>query len=72
MIYAIDYYIDNDIIKGSNIFILDHNLNLIQKLGRSGNYSGPVTRYHDIEVDSKGNLFLADILNNLVQKFENE
>lgn len=71
-IYAIDYYIDNDIIKGSNIFILDHNLNLIHKLGRSGNYSGPVTRYHDIEVDSKGNLFLADILNNLVQKFENE
>ena len=72
LIYAIDYYIDNDIIKGSNIFILDHNLNLIHKLGRSGNYSGPVTRYHDIEVDSKGNLFLADILNNLVQKFENE
>jgi len=33
LIYAIDYYIDNDIIKGSNIFILDHNLNLIHKLG---------------------------------------
>jgi len=72
LIYAIDYFIDKEIIKGSNIFILDNNLNLIHKLGRSGNYSGPITRYHDIEVDSKGNLFLADILNNLVQKFENE
>ena len=36
---------------GSNIFILDKDLNLINKFGRSGNYEGLISRYHDIEID---------------------
>jgi peptidylamidoglycolate lyase len=71
LVYAIDYYIKGESkIMGSNIFILDKDLNLINKFGRSGNYEGLISRYHDIEIDQVGNLYTADILNNVVQYFK--
>ena len=71
LVYAIDYYIkDGKEIMGSNIFIFDKELNLLNKFGRSGNYQGPITRYHDIEIDEYGNIYAADILNNIIQVFK--
>ena len=70
LVYAIDYHINNNEIIGSNIFLLDKDLNLQYKFGRSGNYIGPVSRYHDIESDKTGRLFTADILNNIIQIFK--
>ena len=71
LVYGIDYYIkDGQEIMGSNIFILDKELNLLNKFGRSGNYQGPITRYHDIEIDEYGNIYAADILNNIIQVFK--
>jgi peptidylamidoglycolate lyase len=71
LVYAIDYYIkDGQEIMGSNIFILDKELKLLNKFGRSGNYQGPITRYHDIEIDEYGNIYAADILNNIIQVFK--
>ena len=55
---------------GSNIFILDKELNLLNKFGSSGNYQGPITRYHDIEIDDYGNIYAADILNNIIHVFK--
>ena len=48
----------------------DLDLNLKTKFGRSGNYKGPKARYHDIQVDNKGNIYVGDILNNTIQKFK--
>ena len=71
LVYAIDYYIkDGKEIMGSNIFILDKELKLLNKFGRSGNYEGPTTRYHDIEIDEFGRIYAADILNNIIQLFK--
>ena len=71
LVYAIDYYIkDGKEIMGSNIFVLDKELNLLNKFGRSGNYKGPITRYHDIEIDQFGSIYAADILNNIIQVFK--
>ena len=71
LVYAIDYYIkDGKEIMGSNIFVLDKELNLLNKFGRSGNYKGPISRYHDIEIDQFGSIYAADILNNIIQVFK--
>ena len=50
--------------------MFDLDLNLKSKFGRSGNYKGPKARYHDIQVDNKGNIYVGDILNNTIQKFK--
>ncbi len=67
---AVDYLIIMDtIIKGSNIMEFDSAGNLLSKFGRSGFYTGPLCRYHDIAVDNEGNIYVGDILGNRVQKF---
>ena len=68
---AVDYLVktDNDIL-GSNVLIFNPRLQLDTKFGRIGSYKGPVCRYHDIEIDSDHNIYVADLLNNLVQKFQ--
>jgi peptidylamidoglycolate lyase len=55
---------------GSDIIKFDLDLNLKLKFGRSRNYKGPKARYHDIQVDNKGNIYVGDILNNTIQKFK--
>ena len=39
LVYAIDYFIQNNTIIGSDIIILDNNLNFKSKFGRSKNYT---------------------------------
>lgn len=68
-IFGIDYYIKDGIIKGSDIFRLNLDLKLELQWGRSGNYNGPKTRFHDIAVAPDGSLYTGDILNNTIQKF---
>ena len=70
-LFGIDYIgLENLAPIGSDIIKFDLDLNLKSKFGRSGNYKGPKARYHDIQVDNKGNIYLGDILNNTIQKFK--
>ncbi|GLU44100.1 peptidyl-alpha-hydroxyglycine alpha-amidating lyase family protein [Allomuricauda sp. NBRC 101325] len=69
-LFGIDYMIVNDtIVKGSDIFRFDLDLNLQTQFGRSGIYDGPISRYHDIQIDDDGSIYVVDILGNKVQKF---
>ena len=67
---GIDYIgLENMIPIGSDIIYLDLDLNVKSRFGRSGLYNGQKTRYHDIQIDKTGNIFVGDILNNSIQKF---
>ena len=69
-ILGIDYIgLENMIPIGSDIIYLDLDLNVKSRFGRSGSYDGEKTRYHDIQIDGRGNMFVGDILNNSIQKF---
>lgn len=69
-LFGIDYMIVNDtIIKGSDIFRFDLEVNLQAQFGRTGFYDGPISRYHDIQIDNDGSIYVGDILGNRVQKF---
>jgi len=69
-LFGIDYMTVNDtIIKGSDIFRFDLNTNLQMQFGRTGFYDGPISRYHDIQIDDEGSIYVGDILGNKVQKF---
>ena len=57
------------VIKGSDIFQFDLDLNPEMQFGRSGNYKGPKARYHDVLVDDEGSIYVGDIYGNIVQKF---
>lgn len=70
-LFGIDYLTVNDtIVKGSDIFRFDLNTNLQVQFGRTGSYDGPISRYHDIQVDDEGSIYVGDILGNAVQKFQ--
>ncbi len=56
--------------KGSDIIQFDSTGNQLARFGRSGLYNGPVSWYHDVDVDRDGNIYVADILNNKLQKFK--
>jgi peptidylamidoglycolate lyase len=67
---GIDYLtIGKLIIKGSDIILFDSAIHVQSRIGRSGFYEGPVSRYHDIATDKAGNIYLADILGNTIYKF---
>jgi len=69
-ILGIDYIgFENMIPIGSDVIHLDLDLNVKSRFGRSGSYDGQKTRYHDIQIDERGNMFVGDILNNSIQKF---
>lgn len=69
-LFGIDYMTVNDtIVKGSDIFRFDLNTNLQMQFGRTGFYDGPISRYHDIQIDYEGSIYVGDILGNKVQKF---
>lgn len=69
-LFGIDYMTVNDtIVKGSDIFRFDLNTNLQMQFGRTGFYDGPISRYHDIQIDNEGNIYVGDILGNRIQKF---
>jgi streptogramin lyase len=69
-LFGIDYMTVNDtVVKGSDIFRFDLNANLQIQFGRTGFYNGPISRYHDIQIDDEGSIYVGDILGNTVQKF---
>jgi len=69
-LFGIDYMTVNDtVVKGSDIFRFDLNMNLQIQFGRTGFYAGPISRYHDIQIDDEGSIYVGDILGNQVQKF---
>jgi peptidylamidoglycolate lyase len=71
-LFATDYLSYFDIwIKGSDIYRLDLSGNTLLKFGRTGNFDGPVSRYHNIVLDRDGNIYVTDILKNSLQKFAN-
>lgn len=70
-LFGIDYLTVNDtIVKGSDIFRFDLDINLQLQFGRTGVYDGPISRYHDIQIDNDGSIYVGDILGNRIQKFE--
>ena len=70
-LFGIDYLIvDNNVIKGSDIFRFDLDANLQVQFGRSGHYEGSIARYHDIQIDNEGSIYVGDILGNRIQKFK--
>jgi|SRR5579859_1569480 len=56
--------------KGSDIMIFDLRGRLVARFGRSGNYGGPICRYHCLIPDDDGNIYVGDILNDRLQKFQ--
>ena len=70
-LFAIDYLTVSDtLIKGSDIIQFDSSVNFLNRFGRTGSYSGPICRYHDIAIDRKSNIYVGDILGNRIQKFK--
>lgn len=70
-LFGIDYMTVNDtIVKGSDIFLFDLDMNLQMQFGRTGFYNGPISRYHDIQIDDEGSIYVGDILGNRIQKFK--
>lgn len=71
-LFGTDYFTENDgaDIRGSDVFRFDLEANLQIQFGRTGDYGGPITRYHDIAVGSDGSIYLGDILGNRIQKFK--
>ena len=69
-LFGIDYMTVNDtLVKGSDIFRFDLDTNLQIQFGRTGFYNGPISRYHDIQIDDEGSIYVGDILGNKLQKF---
>ena len=69
-LFGIDYMTVNDtVVKGSDIFRFDLNTNLQIQFGRTGFYDGSISRYHDIQIDDEGSIYVGDILGNKIQKF---
>ncbi|MDB4270717.1 peptidyl-alpha-hydroxyglycine alpha-amidating lyase family protein [bacterium] len=69
-LFGIDYMtVNGTIVKGSDIFRFDLNLNPQLQFGRTGFYDGPISRYHDILIGEEGSIYVGDILGNKVQKF---
>ena len=58
---AIDY---DSIAKASNILRFDFDLNLDMQ------FNNPNTNYHDIAIDNEGTVYVADIRNKKIQKFQ--
>ena len=55
--------------RGSDVFIFDTEGKVQTRFGRSGNYQGNTSWYHDLTVDKDENIYIGDILGNTIQKF---
>jgi len=55
---------------GSDVLEFDEAGKLLNRFGRSGDYDGHKCWYHDVVTDKEGNIYVADILENTIQKFK--
>ncbi len=55
--------------RGSDLFVFDTSGYVQTRFGRSGFYQGSDTWYHDLTIDTEGNIYVGDILGNRIQKF---
>jgi peptidylamidoglycolate lyase len=69
-VFAVDYNYIEDSVMGADIIQLDSGLNLITRFGRSDSSGDTSALFHDIAVDKKGNIYVANILGHKVQKFK--
>ena len=69
-IIGVDYVVDDTIPKGSDLLLFEDDPTHVTAIGRSGSYNGPVCRYHDLAIDKEGNIYVGDILGNIIQKFQ--
>jgi len=67
---AVDYLSRLLVPVGSDLLLFDSTGKIQSRFGRSGNYDGPVSWYHDFAIDEDGNIYVGDILNNRILKFE--
>lgn len=67
---GVDYVMDDTVPKGSDLLFFEKPNEHATELGRSGSYNGPVCRYHDVAIDNEGNIYVGDILGNIIQKFQ--
>lgn len=56
--------------RGSDIIIADTSGKVLNRFGRSSEDQSPARWYHDIVTDKQQNIFVGDILNNRILKFE--
>ncbi|HMR82727.1 MAG TPA: peptidyl-alpha-hydroxyglycine alpha-amidating lyase family protein [Niabella sp.] len=56
--------------RGSDVLVMDSEGKIEARFGRSGSYDGSATWYHDLAIDNEENIYLCDILENRIQKFE--
>lgn len=71
-IFATDYTSTITETKGSDVIVFDSSGTILNRFGKSGEYNGPICRYHNIALDKDGNIYVGDILENRIQKFKSE
>ena len=72
-LFAIDYdpTINKDsTVKGSTIYEFDSTLGTINHFGATGSAERTTSWFHDIAIDSKGYVYVGDIISNQVLKFK--
>jgi hypothetical protein len=67
---AIDYVVKDSIPKGSDVIIFNAKGEPTSKFGRSGNYDGVATWYHDIAIDDEGVIYTVDIIGKKIERFK--
>lgn len=72
-LFAIDYDPSknkDNIIKGSTVFLFDSSQHARNHFGATGSANRSPSWFHDIAVDSKGNIYVGDIMASRVLKFK--
>ena len=69
-LFAIDNLTVNDtLIKGADILHFNSKLNLLMRFGRANENGISVPRYHDIDIDNKGDIYVAETSGKRIRKF---
>ena len=72
-LFGIDYDPSKNMdstIKGSTVFIFDSSEHAKNHLGVTGTENRTASWFHDIAIDSKGNIYIGDIMSLKVLKFK--
>jgi peptidylamidoglycolate lyase len=70
-VFAVDdIYVKDSLPMGDDVIQLDPQLNLISRFGRSDLTGDTSALFHDIAVDKKSNIYVANFLGSKVEKFK--